>query len=145
VFIKTTKGIRHILVSKWPFTDSNGKIIGTVGSCIDITFFRIIKCHESCASDDDYIYLGKEFNNEHITKAERAVMTYILLGYSAERIGRNLIKSIRTVHLHTDNIKSKLKCAKKEDIIETAFRLGLMYLPYDFISTNPSLVEAMVF
>lgn len=61
------------------------------------------------------------FNNEilKLTNREKECLQYVVLGYSSKRIARKMGDvSYRTIEKHIENIKRKLKCHSKDDIID---------------------------
>lgn len=70
--------------------------------------------------------LGQNFGNKHLTKREAQVLKYIILGYTAKRIGQELDISFRTVESYIEIIKMKLDCASKGQIAETIIKSGLI-------------------
>lgn len=53
---------------------------------------------------------------------------YMAMGYSSSEIGDLLAISERTVEKHVENIKSKLICNRKSDLIDIFLKNGLFNL-----------------
>jgi len=67
-------------------------------------------------------YLGGEFYNEYLTRMEFVVLQHILLGKTAVRIANEMNISRRTVEYHTENLKLKMQCRTKGEVIAKAVR-----------------------
>lgn len=74
-----------------------------------------------------YLALGNIFGHAHLTKRETEVLKYVVLGYTAKRIGQTLGISFRTVEAYIETLKMKLMCASKSDITEIVIKSGLIY------------------
>lgn len=61
-----------------------------------------------------------------LTNKEIENFHYIIQGYSSKEIAKKLHRSSRTVEVHEKNIKSKLNCLKKRDLIKLAFNLEIL-------------------
>lgn len=72
--------------------------------------------------------LGHVFENAYLTKRETEVLRYVILGYTAKRVAIILNISYRTVETYIENIKFKLRCNSKGEIIEKAIKTGLLNL-----------------
>lgn len=67
------------------------------------------------------------FGNKRLTKRETEVLKYIVLGYTAKRIGQSLQISFRTVEAYIETLKTKLNCTSKSDIPEIVIKSGLIF------------------
>jgi len=121
----TIKGTIKIIVTKSPLLNQFGKIIGTIGSSIDVTNKYIAHCGGKVDSRKR-LHLGKYFNNEYLTRKEFMVLKYTLHGYTSKKTGELLNLSKRTVESYIINIKAKLQCQTKGDIIHVAIKHGLL-------------------
>lgn len=130
LFLKTSVDEKKILVTKGPLLNKNGRVIGTIGSSIDISKVFL---SEKLGSFDaaGRLYLKRNDLNVVLSKAEVLVLRGILQGKSASGIAEKLSRSVRTVEGHIQHIRSKLQCETKGDIIYRAFDLGLLYLFFD--------------
>lgn len=70
--------------------------------------------------------LGKSFGHKYLTKRETDVLKYVVLGYTAKRIGQVLEISFRTVETYIEILKIKLDCEYKSDISAVVIRSGLI-------------------
>lgn len=124
---KTSTGLIKILVTKCPLYDHHGRIIGTLGSSIDITNTEI-QTHNNILDPKGNLQLGAEFNNAYLTKREVTILSHILLGHTNKKIAGSLHISMRTVETHVNSIKMKFQCQTKGDIILIAVKHGFSYL-----------------
>lgn len=73
------------------------------------------------------LMLGKSFGNKYLTKREFEVLKYVVLGYTAKKIGKCLNISYRTVETYIEILKTKLSCVPKADIMVNMVRSGLIH------------------
>lgn len=66
---------------------------------------------------NNHLDLGSDFNHRYLTKRETEILYYVVLGYTAKRIGKCLNISHRTVEVYIATLKSKLNCNSKGEII----------------------------
>ena len=62
--------------------------------------------------------------NLHLTEQQKIVFFYTLHGQTSKQIAKQLGLSFRTIEMHIDNIKAKLDCGNKSDIITKGLSLG---------------------
>ena len=88
----------------------------------------------NCQGDEqpNQINLGTEFGNQYLTRREFEVLKYVILGYSAKKIGNLLQISSRTVEGYVDKLKEKLGCSGRGEISFIAIKSGLINL-FDLI------------
>lgn len=77
-------------------------------------------------NEKNRLELGQACNNQYLTLREIDVLKCILFGYSAKKIGLSLGISFRTAETYIENLKLKLSCNRKSEIIERVVELGLM-------------------
>jgi DNA-binding CsgD family transcriptional regulator len=76
-------------------------------------------------------YLGDDvFGNAYFTEREIEVFKRLLLGYTAQQIGKILKISAKTIESYIGNIKLKLQAKTKGEIIATAIQFGLTHILY---------------
>lgn len=112
---RTSSGIIKIIVSKSPLYNRNGKIIGTIGSSIDVS------------------HIAKKSNNKNIeklTSKQLIILKYVAIGYSSKRIANILHRSHRTVESHIETLKYKFQCHNKNDLINLAIDLGVINITF---------------
>jgi DNA-binding NarL/FixJ family response regulator len=83
-------------------------------------------------------YLGKYFGDQFLTRREVQILKEVLLGMENKQIARKFVLSLRTVESHVKNIKQKLQCYTRGDLIVTALKTGLTFaiLDIDFWFDN---------
>lgn len=108
--------VKVMVVSKRPLM-RNKTCMGIVLQATDAThlFFPTL------ASNSSTIW---QSNKEKFTTRERDCMKYLVFGYSCKRIAAELHLSSRTVEHHVENIKEKLNCTNKQQLIDTLLILG---------------------
>lgn len=113
-----------ILVTKSQLLNDRGHCIGTIGSCIETVPKLPSYCNGREHLPEKRYYLG---NDIYFTRREITILQGLLLGHSNKKIGLTNSISPRTVESHINNIKQKLQCRTRGDIIITAIKLGLIY------------------
>jgi len=71
--------------------------------------------------------IGKDFYRNQLTKREKEILQYVVLGCTAKKIGQLLNISFRTVEAHINNLKLKLHCDSKSDIVFIVMKSGLIH------------------
>lgn len=71
--------------------------------------------------------LGSQFNNYYLTKREKEIAEYVVIGHTAKQIGQLLNISFRTVETYIDKLKMKLGCNNKRDIAKAIIRSSIIY------------------
>jgi DNA-binding CsgD family transcriptional regulator len=79
-------------------------------------------------SQKGQLYFSSVYCSESLTKRETDVLKCLLQGFSAKKIGLSLGISNRTAESYLNNIKLKLGCNKKSDIISICFSIGVFKL-----------------
>lgn len=128
---RTIRGVIQILVTKSPLYDRNERIVGTVGSSIDVTSLVWYKKFGHL-DEKNRLLLGPTFSNQHLTPREVDTLRLILIGLPGSEIAKRLKLSKRTVESYIEAIKSKLQCRTKGDIVATCVQNGLTYLAQPF-------------
>lgn len=100
-----------MLTLKVPTHDVNGKINGVFGISHILSAYNI---------EDNTI--------ESLTTRESDCLMLLVKGKTAAQIGQQLKLSTRTVEFYLGNIKSKLGCKSKSDLIDRIYALGLATL-----------------
>ena len=62
-----------------------------------------------------------------LTQREAQVLKHLVLGYIAKQIGKLLNLSFRTVESYVDNLKLKLHCDNKGELIRLVLKTDLVY------------------
>lgn len=117
-----------ILVCKQQLLDKTERVIGVIGSFVDITGQCIQKKSGHYDDKTGRFYLGPAFDNASLSSQQFKTFKLILQGHSAQKIADNLKLSRRTVEAYIEAIKYKLQCATKGEIIAVAICSGLMHV-----------------
>lgn len=76
-----------------------------------------------------------------LSERETECFFYLLRGHSAKAVGTKLNLSVRTIESYLENIKNKLSCSSKTELIEKAYSLGYLHIiPKTLFQLNASLV-----
>lgn len=116
-------GSFRFLTTKRRLTDRDGRVQGIVGMSVDVTG----QAHftPQASFQNGRLLLGAAFDHQHLTPQEVNVYKTILMGYSAKEAGGRLNVSPKTVEFHTDQIRKKLSCSSKGELIRVAYTNGL--------------------
>jgi PAS domain S-box-containing protein len=77
------------------------------------------------ADEQDRVFLGAELGDAYFTPRELDVFRQIIKGKTAKQIAKTLGITPRTAESHTNNIKQKMRCMYKNEIITKALKNGL--------------------
>lgn len=69
-------------------------------------------------------YLGEKYPGIYFTERERQTIFYFLQGKTTAQVGVCLNLSPRTVEYYLKNMKSKLNCQRKSELIGKIFEIG---------------------
>jgi PAS domain S-box-containing protein len=103
---------KTFLSHKAPLFDANRRVIGFIGTSFDITKRKTSSL------------LNPNCPNLSFTKREKECIHYFLLGQTIRFTANKLFISQRTVETHLQNIKVKLGCNKKSDLIAELIKHG---------------------
>ncbi len=121
-------GTTQFLTTKKRLIDDQGKTCGVVGMSIHLNAQdSYSKSLQECkiAICNKRLPLGKAFSNQYLTNQEIKVYRTILLGYSAKESGEQLNISPKTVEFHTEQLRKKLSCHNKGELLRKAHQYGL--------------------
>ncbi|OGT48473.1 MAG: hypothetical protein A3E82_03875 [Gammaproteobacteria bacterium RIFCSPHIGHO2_12_FULL_38_11] len=71
-------------------------------------------------------YLGKKYPNVYITKREAESLFWIVQGLTIPQTAHKLALSSRTVEFYVKNLKLKLGCVNKKELIEKIMQTNLL-------------------
>ena len=125
---QTKKGIVEVLISKYPLFNEKNNLIGIGGYYIDISQYYLMKKNGYYDSLTKRFYYTKDEINFYLTIREIEVLRLLMIGYQPKKIALLLKISRRTVEIYVENLKEKLHCSSKAEVINSAFFLGLNYL-----------------
>lgn len=69
---------------------------------------------------------NEKYNHYHLTKHESFCLFYLVRGNTAKLIAKKMNISFRTVETYLENIKIKLNCKNKSELIEKAIEEGFL-------------------
>ena len=120
----TSDKCQNILISVVPTVDERGVTNGIIGSFIDMADIKPATYFEG-AMHASYQPDKQPFTN--LSKSERRVLQALLSGKSNDEIGRALFLAKRTIDGYVENLKEKLACTSKSELIAYAYSSGLAY------------------
>lgn len=117
---------------KVPYMDEEGKITGILGQALVIDS----KCwknlyeltHSKFNPGIHSTYEIHDYGNYQLTMREAECYFYLLRGYTAKSIALKLSISHKTVESYLTEVKRKLNCKSKTQLIEKGFDLGLIHI-----------------
>jgi DNA-binding NarL/FixJ family response regulator len=68
----------------------------------------------------------RDLDFDHFTKRELEILSYVISGFSAKKIGLFLKISHRTVEKYIENLRAKLKCKNKTELALACFKNKLV-------------------
>ncbi len=132
--------------TKTPVIDDTGNTIAIIDQFTDITHNSFINLSSIM---DDHQFVQSKFIKEKqfsytitdtieqfdISKRQLECLYYLIRGKSSSEVGAILALSKRTVETHIENIKTKLNCKTKSQIIEKAISKGFLnFIPRMLLS-----------
>lgn len=110
----TKNGVIIIVTNKTLMHDSKGKLVGIVGNYTEVR--------------DPQIYGQKKPNEKNIplTIRQTEVVTLLASGMTAKQIANELSISFRTVEHIIENVKEKLRCSTKMELIKKAWSIDFI-------------------
>lgn len=86
------------------------------------------KKHTQIAGANKKYNLGEKFPGVYLTKREAQIMFYFLHGMSTTKVATLLDLSRRTVEFYINNMKSKLNCQFKSELISRVMQSDFLKL-----------------
>lgn len=136
-----------LLTNKVPFYDSNHHVNATLIHCNEITHRMLLNITMAIAHSDrkyrnkknlyqrSYTVIENGSKKNKLSARELECLFYLVRGKSRKETGSILNLSSRTVGHYLDNIKIKLDCNNKSDLIEMAVEGNLInYIPESIFS-----------
>ncbi|MFI5406378.1 MAG: LuxR C-terminal-related transcriptional regulator [Nitrososphaerales archaeon] len=142
-----TDGTKIFLTKKTPYI-VNEKISGSICYATEINTHSLSQiCAALIQSDKKYFthrnnnersyIIGMNPNEKQLSERETECVFYLLRGMTSKQIGNAIGLSRRTVEAYIENIKIKLNCNKRSEIVEYGLRSGyLNYIPSHLITNN---------
>lgn len=120
-------GIAQITTSKNVLVSAAGVVEGVIGSFIDHAGSLLLKTAGTYDPIKRRILLGAIFDNGYLSYMEALVYFHILLGRHNAEISAIVKRAVSTVNFHTENLKKKLQCKTRGDLIAVGISTGLTY------------------
>jgi len=118
------------LSSKTPLRNKTGKIIGVIGTSIEITRFTqessvkdTLKKVNSSVKSIHKLSSYTKFQNLHFTPREIDVLHLLIQGQTAKKIAEHFHLSSRTIEGHIERLKIKMNANSKYDLLEKIYEL----------------------
>lgn len=139
--------IKILLSQKTPLFDDKQYPIATLFHGVEINQTNLTKVFLHIAKLDKRFqiknninhrsyYIGNSLKDSNLTNREIECLFYVVRGKTANQIAKILFISKRTVETHIANIKSKLGCVNKSDLIDKAVTDNLINLLPESIFNN---------
>jgi len=133
-----------LLLGQKKAVKSAGQIIGIFHHYMDVTnncvvdIARFLFDENRKINRQQFAYVVADFNNQiKLTKKEQECLFYYVRGFTYKEIAAVLYNSDRTIECHLENIKAKLDCSNRAQIVEKASHLGFMnYIPKSLLHTR---------
>lgn len=107
-------------------------------TAVDLLFRQILG--SSSAANATTYWLNEGGYSDLLSERQNECLFYLVRGKSCREIGEILALSPRTIETHVDEIKNKLGCQHKSEVIEKAIDSGLLYsIPKSLLKRNVSL------
>ena len=109
---------------KFPWYNDDNKVIGLLGCSIVLCQHSLANSLSLIASlgilnsvEDPVHYIGSELNKTYLSKRQLSCANLLLSGLTQKEIAAYLNLSPRTIETYIENIKQKLQCRNKTDLI----------------------------
>ncbi|HAT1973098.1 LuxR C-terminal-related transcriptional regulator [Legionella pneumophila serogroup 1] len=116
------------LLEKCPLTDQDNKVTGLIYSCHPYPkneIFRVLRqFDDKCHLSPHHYTLNDNKNIYGLTDREQECVFLLIRGKSAKEIGALLSLSKRTIESYIENIKNKMDCRNKAEILVKAVLNG---------------------
>lgn len=130
------------------YYDETGIAIGIIGSIVNVKSPAAIQLISEYSQIDEISGINKngymlcdDYDNVGLSKREGQCLFYFIRGKTVPEIANLLFISKRTAEHHITNIKQKLNCHGKSEIIEKAIDLGLVsFIPSEFLNNKVDLI-----
>ena len=139
---------RLLVVTKFPTYDKNNEVNGAGAICKQIKYGRAHKNLLNLLISGTQRYLDSEkpisitceqtdrFDTLGLTIKESECLYFLMRGRSAKSIASVLHRSRRTIETHLNNMKERLNCSSRSDLIDLAFTYNLLhFIPRSLVNT----------
>jgi DNA-binding CsgD family transcriptional regulator len=123
----------NMLSVKAPLLTASKQICGIFAVCFEYNKNNLVEATKVInkmgilnSSSMPFLQTLSIINNQEFTKCEKQVLYLLVYGKSARETGEILYRSRRTIEDHIVNIKDKLGCRTKSELIEKVLDEGLL-------------------
>jgi len=138
---------KFLLSNKKPFYLQE-KLAGVIGHAAELTSAKLQQICERLIETDKYFYPTScknrsyqinHYSHTSLTSREQDCLSYLVRGKTMKQMAHLMRISPRTVESHLINIKEKLHCKTKSDLIEVGILQGYLNLiPESLLKNNMS-------
>lgn len=137
--------VKVLLANKSLFFDEEAEPCGVVGQYLELDsgilknryfLFNIYSMMKNKKNGANY-YLNGEYGGIKLSTRQAQCLFYVLRGKTSKVIARILHLSNRTVEGYVDDIKVKMECKNKAELIEKAIYLGFLEIIPPGVITLP--------
>lgn len=148
--LENSQDNKTYFLQKSPLRDQKNKTVGVIYSCAAWSQANLLaslkQVDQKYHAEKDvpaYYSLDTNHNPANLSKRELECMFLQLRGYSAKQTAELLGLSKRTIEYYTDNIKAKLGCINKTELLLTAVSQGYhQHIPKSLLKLNlPELLK----
>ncbi len=146
--------VKSLLTYKFPLIDHNQNVVAVTMHANDISHTFLYKMAMILANNDKKFRsnnmnqrnynIVESFEKFNLTNRETECLFYLVRGKTAKQMAAILSISFRTIEKHISNIKHKLNCTTKSDLIDKAIQHNFInYLPESIVfhsKTNISII-----
>jgi DNA-binding CsgD family transcriptional regulator len=148
--VMSADGFKVLMAEKTALFNEKGKFSAILGIGIEITDSDILSfvnhVHKQVPLNEkrsivisDENYLDSKLNSINLSKRESECLFYTLHGYTVKMIAKVLKISPRTAEGYIDNLKNKLGCNNKKELIELSIELGIFHFVPESLVKNKIL------
>jgi DNA-binding CsgD family transcriptional regulator len=143
--------VKIFLTTKLPFLNNNKQVVGAIVTCLEINSNHLSKIFMNIAtSDRKYREHNKviqrsykiddQYHNFKLSKQESLCLFYLIRGRSFSQIGAAMNLSKRTVEHYIENVKNKMDCHSKSELIEKAIDQDFLnFIPENLVLNGNNL------
>lgn len=129
---------------KVPLINDEGQVEGLLGQALQLQKNYLAHLQKLLQLENQNlvktIFEINNYNDYGLSPRESECYFYLLRGLTAKIIGNKLALSPKTVEFYLTNVRQKLNCATKTELIEKGFDLGLHYIiPNHLLSSVKSV------